>query len=101
MTKKPLEKQWECTIFISDDEFPLGADLPPRQAAIKAIEDMGLTVTACASSWGGEICYPKAAGLKRRIAELEADCKDLQECFDECYEELRLNRDELDSKQSL
>jgi NurA-like 5'-3' nuclease len=29
----------------------------------------------------------------KRIAELEKENKELQECFDECYEELRLTRD--------
>lgn len=28
-----------------------------------------------------------------RITELEKENKELQECFDECYEELRLTRD--------
>ena len=29
----------------------------------------------------------------KRIVELEKENKELQECFDECYEELRLTRD--------
>ena len=31
--------------------------------------------------------------FKKRIAELEKENKELQECFDGCYEELRLTRD--------
>ena len=31
-----------------------------------------------------------------RIAEFEKENKELQECFDECYEELRLTRDAIE-----
>jgi predicted nuclease with TOPRIM domain len=38
------------------------------------------------------------AGLNNRISELEKENKELQECFDECYEELQLTRNDGDKR---
>lgn len=49
-------KVWECKIVIpSDAELPDGFDLPPRRAAMGAIEDAGFEVISCFSGWGGSL----------------------------------------------
>lgn len=48
-------KVWQCRIMVADDvELPNGFDLPPRRAAIEAIEKEGIEVIACFSSWGNK-----------------------------------------------
>lgn len=49
-------KVWECKIVVpADAELPPGFDYPPRIAAIKAIQNAGVPVLACASGWGGSL----------------------------------------------
>jgi hypothetical protein len=49
-------KVWECKIVVRDDvELPDGFDLPPRVAAIVAVEQAGISVISCFSGWGGEL----------------------------------------------
>lgn len=79
-----LKKIWECTIFVSEKDIPNGADYPPREAAINAVESLGLSVTACTSGWGCEEFTPKIAKLKtqnqqlkQRIGELESALSNL------------------------
>jgi hypothetical protein len=73
-----MKKLWDCSVFVSNSELPLGADSPPRQAVIGAMESMGLDVTSCSSGWGGEESQPKIAKLKAKIAELEKENAKLQ-----------------------
>jgi hypothetical protein len=46
---------WECKIVVDDDELPDGFDLPPRRAAIAAVERAGFPVRACFSGWAGSL----------------------------------------------
>lgn len=49
-------KVWECKIVVSaDSDLPNGFDLPPRMAAIGAIEAAGVAVLGCSSGWGGSL----------------------------------------------
>jgi hypothetical protein len=69
-----MNKLWDCSVFVNDDaEIPNGADFPPREAVISAMEGMGLTVVGCSSGWGSEQSQPKLAKLKSRVMELEND----------------------------
>ena len=46
-------KVWGCKIIVpADAELPNSFDLPPRLAAIKAVEQAGVEVIACSSGWG-------------------------------------------------
>jgi len=49
-------KVWDCKIVVPiDTEMPDGFDNPPRRAAVKAVEAIGIKVVACFSGWGGEL----------------------------------------------
>jgi hypothetical protein len=49
-------KVWSCKIVVlADEELPDGFDSPPRRAAIKAVEDAGISVLSCFSGWGGKL----------------------------------------------
>jgi len=49
-------KVWECKIIVPEGyELPNGFDYPPRDAAIKTIEDAGISVLGCLSGWGGKL----------------------------------------------
>jgi len=52
---------------------------------------------ACSVDWTD----PEVYKLRERIVELEKENKELQECFDECYEELRLTRDAVELEKEL
>jgi hypothetical protein len=47
---------WECKIVVRGDaELPDGFDMPPRRAAIKAVESHGIDVVCCYSGWGDSL----------------------------------------------
>lgn len=47
---------WECKIVVPlDAELPEGFDFPPRDAAIRAVEQAGIQVLDCFSGWGGKL----------------------------------------------
>lgn len=48
-------KVWECKIVIADIDLPGGFDMPPREAAIDAIEKIGIKVLGCASGWNAKL----------------------------------------------
>ncbi len=49
-------KVWKCKIIVPiDTKLPKGFDLPPRQAAMEAIEEVGIEIFACFSGWGGSL----------------------------------------------
>ena len=56
MSKEKTYKVWDCKIVVPNDaELPDGFDLPPRRAAIEAVENAGITVLSCFSGWGGTL----------------------------------------------
>lgn len=73
-----MTKMWECSIFVADGDIPNGADSPPRQAAIDAMEQLGLTIESCTSGWGGEDFTPKIAQLKQLLAHKEEENLELR-----------------------
>jgi len=47
---------WTCKILVPEGtKMTPGFDLPPRTAAIEAVEKEGIHVIACASGWGGTL----------------------------------------------
>lgn len=58
---------WTCKLVVeeSDDKLlPMGCDLPPRQAAIAAVERLGFEVLSMFSGWGGNLTE-----VERQIVE--------------------------------
>lgn len=77
---------WDCTVIIHNeelDDLPIGADAPPRQAVIEAIENLGLSIHSVSSGWGADESTPKIAKLKRRIASLENECVEKHSALEE------------------
>jgi len=47
---------WDCKIVVpASAKLPNGFDLPPRRAAIEAVESYGIPVLTCFSGWGGQL----------------------------------------------
>lgn len=47
-----MSKYWVCIIEVNKKKLPNGFDLPPRMAAIKAVESKNIKVKNCWSGWG-------------------------------------------------
>ena len=63
-------KIWDCKILVPiDAELPPGFDSPPRQAAIKAVEDAGIEVLACSSGWGGTLSEEESDFYENNIVK--------------------------------
>jgi hypothetical protein len=49
-------KTWECKIVVPIDAvLPEEFDLPPRRAAMEAVERAGVPVLTCFSGWNGKL----------------------------------------------
>ena len=47
---------WTCKIVVPEDAYlPEGFDLPPRRAAINAVDKENIPVIACFSGWDGQL----------------------------------------------
>lgn len=67
-------KVWECKILVPEDaELPPGFDSPPRLAAIEAIENSGIEVLGCASSWGGSLTAKEREAFEAQECEAYPD----------------------------
>ena len=60
---------WECKIVVpADSPLPFAFDLPPRDAAQKAVEASGVPVLACFSGWGGQLSATELQFMEEREA---------------------------------
>ena len=56
---------WECKIVVPGDaKLPRAFDGPPRNAAISAVETVGIRVIGCFSGWGGRLSEPQVSVLE-------------------------------------
>jgi len=63
---------WTCKIVVPVyDELPDSSDGPPRQAAIRAVERLGVRVLDCFSGWGGRLTAAQKRIVTRRHSRPE------------------------------
>jgi hypothetical protein len=63
-------KVWECKIVVPEDaELPAAFDLPPRTAAIKAVENAGVEVLGCSSGWGGSLTTAESEAFESQASQ--------------------------------
>jgi hypothetical protein len=65
---------WECKIVVPHDVIlPQGFDLPPRYAAMSAVEKAGVPIVACFSGWNGKLSIHQIRAMKYKAKLLLAD----------------------------
>ena len=62
-------KTWGCKIVVPmDAQLPDGFDLPPRRAAIEAVERNGIPVLNCFSGWAEKLTPTQEQIVDENIA---------------------------------
>jgi citrate lyase gamma subunit len=63
-----ITDNWNCKVVVRNDiGLPNGFDLPPRRAAIDAVENFGVEIIECASGWGGTLSPSQEEIIRRSL----------------------------------
>ncbi len=73
-----MSRIWNCTITVSEEQIPNGADFLPRTAATDALAAMGLHIKEVYSFWSDVNLQSKLTKCNKKLAQLEAEISELK-----------------------